>query len=132
MARTIAAVLIPCVVFLFFSIQRDKVALAASGFSVLGFFALPFLPIALESAAECTFPVPEETSSGMLMMLGNVLGIPVIFAGQRLLQLSPLYGDLITPFALMFVVLQLAASGIVAVFFYGQTLRLDAENAQVN
>ncbi len=47
--------------------QSTGVAIA---FGVLGFAMMPLLPVSFESAVECTYPVNEETSSGMLMLAG--------------------------------------------------------------
>ena len=35
----------------------------------------------------CTYPLPEEASTGLLFIIGNVAGIPVVFALSALIQL---------------------------------------------
>lgn len=45
---------------------------------LFGFFTMSALPIALQFAAEQTAPVPEGTSSGVLMMMGQVGGVVLI------------------------------------------------------
>ncbi|MHA1310033.1 MAG: MFS transporter [Candidatus Helarchaeota archaeon] len=47
---------------------------------VLGFFLMSSLPIGLEFAAEQTAPVPEGTSNGILMMMGQIGGIVLILS----------------------------------------------------
>src|SRR5690349_10468092 len=49
-------------------------ALICIVFGALGFFLLPLMPICIECAALCTYPVPEEISTGVLMMIGNLFG----------------------------------------------------------
>ena len=53
-------------------------------------FALPLLPVALQSAVECTYPIPEELSATCLILFGNIVGIVYIqhtkFAGVEALQ----------------------------------------------
>ena len=47
------------------TIEHIPVALAVL-LSVTGFFAIGFLPVAMELGVEVTFPVAEATSSGLL------------------------------------------------------------------
>lgn len=37
-----------------------------AAFCLLGFFMLPMLPAVVENCAECTYPLPEELSIGLL------------------------------------------------------------------
>jgi hypothetical protein len=39
---------------------------------------VPALPVGLTFAVEKTHPVPEATSNGMLMLCGQVSGIPIV------------------------------------------------------
>ncbi|MHA1720255.1 MAG: MFS transporter [Promethearchaeota archaeon] len=45
---------------------------------VYGFFLVSALPIGLTYGAEITYPAPEESSNGLLMMLGQIGGIILI------------------------------------------------------
>jgi len=45
-----------------------------------GFFLLSAAPIGFQYGAEVTLPAPEETSYGMLMLMGQISGIVFIFA----------------------------------------------------
>jgi len=47
---------------------------------ILGFFVMSTLPIGLEFAAEQTAPIPEGTSNGLLIMMGQVGGIIFILS----------------------------------------------------
>ncbi len=61
------------------------VLLGVCGF-VFGFFLVPALPVGLTFAVEKTHPVPEATSNGMLMLSGQISGIPiVIFFSMKLI-----------------------------------------------
>ncbi|MHA1777659.1 MAG: MFS transporter [Promethearchaeota archaeon] len=42
---------------------------------IYGFFLVAALPVGLTYGAEITFPAPEESSNGLLMMLGQIGGI---------------------------------------------------------
>lgn len=53
------------------------VPLAICGF-VFGFFLIPALPVGLTYAVEKTHPVPEATSNGILMLSGQISGIPIV------------------------------------------------------
>jgi hypothetical protein len=48
-------------------------------FSVLGLCILPMLPVVLENCAECTYPVPEEFSIGILFA-GGAYGYVIVDA----------------------------------------------------
>ena len=43
---------------------------------------MPILPVSLENCAECTYPLPEDLSVGILNIGQNVLGLPFIFGLQ--------------------------------------------------
>ena len=53
--------------------------LLASAF-VLGLFLLSAGPIGFQYGAEVTFPAPEGTSNGLLLLMGQISGIAFIFA----------------------------------------------------
>ncbi|MCJ7518718.1 MAG: MFS transporter [Anaerolineaceae bacterium] len=65
--------------------------LLASAF-VLGFFLLSAGPIGFQFGAEITRPVPEGTSNGLLLLMGQISGILFIF-GMELLK-SPETGSM--------------------------------------
>jgi hypothetical protein len=58
-------------------------------FAILGGTMLPILPTSLEAAVECTYPVPEEYSTGLLMSGGMLTGICFIVGLQRLADAQP-------------------------------------------
>jgi len=47
-------------------------------FCFLGFFALPLLPICMDMSVECVYPIPEATSTGLLFIAGQIVGIVMI------------------------------------------------------
>jgi hypothetical protein len=55
-------------------------------FSPTGFFALPLLPVMMENCVECTYPLPEELSIGILHNGANVLAVFFVFITQALLE----------------------------------------------
>jgi cyanate permease len=69
----------------------DYVTLLASAF-VLGFFLLSAGPIGFQFGAEITRPVPEGTSNGLLLLMGQISGILFIF-GMEMLK-SPVTGSM--------------------------------------
>jgi MFS family permease len=52
--------------------------LGACGF-VFGFFLISAMPVGLTYAVEKTHPVPEATSNGILMLAGQISGLPIVF-----------------------------------------------------
>lgn len=53
------------------------VLLGIAGF-VFGFFLIAALPVGLTYAVEKTHPVPEATSNGVLMLSGQISGLPIV------------------------------------------------------
>lgn len=51
------------------------VPLIYAGSAVAGFFLIAMTPVVFEAVAEITFPVHEVTSTGLLLMFGNIYGI---------------------------------------------------------
>ncbi|MHA1147156.1 MAG: MFS transporter [Promethearchaeota archaeon] len=70
----IISLLIATVALLLISISNDAGILLFAGF-LFGFGLLSAAPVALEYAVEVTHPIPEATSNGSLMMIGQVGGI---------------------------------------------------------
>ena len=94
-------------------------------------FALPLLPVALQSAVECTYPIPEELSATCLILFGNIVGIVCTFSIQSLLELKHYrtfseYGTVFTP-SLLFVASVMFIAWISIVLFNGKYKRLEAE-----
>lgn len=48
--------------------------------ATLGFFLLSAGPIGFQYGAEMTFPAPESTSNGLLLLVGQISGIAFIFS----------------------------------------------------
>ena len=57
----------------------------------MGFFNAAVIPIALEFAAEATYPVSEAYSSGILFFCSNLLTIPLSVLSEFLMDDYPLY-----------------------------------------
>ncbi len=78
--------------------------------AILGFFLLSSGPIGFQYGAEITYPTPEGTSNGLLLMMGQVSGIIFIIAMDAFK--SPLTGSMSVPLyvliGLMFVALILS------------------------
>ncbi len=55
-------------------------AMVLTGAFLLGFFLLSAGPIGFQLGAETTYPTPEGTSNGLLILMGQISGIIFIFA----------------------------------------------------
>ena len=60
--------------------------LVSAGF--LGASILSIVPAAMVNCAECTFPIPEEMSLGILYAGANIAAVGFTFLGQYLLTLE--------------------------------------------
>ena len=74
----IATISLYCIAF-----TRDGTLLLIFGF-LFGFGLLSASPVALEYAVDVTSPVPEASSNGILMMVGQIGGIIFIFGFEGL------------------------------------------------
>ena len=54
---------------------HDNFMILFISFCVFGFFSYPYMSAGLEHVAEITYPVPEGTTSGILLLVGNIYGI---------------------------------------------------------
>ena len=72
--------------------------LLASAF-VLGMFLLSSGPLGFQYAAELTYPVPEGTSNGLLLLAGQISGIAFII-GMDALK-SPVSGSMTVPLLIL-------------------------------
>jgi MFS family permease len=73
----VLAVLMAIPLTLVIQYSSSIIMLGISGF-IFGFFLVPALPVGLTYAVEKTHPVPEATSNGMLMLSGQISGIPIV------------------------------------------------------
>jgi MFS family permease len=74
-------------------------ALLLAASFVLGFFLLSAGPIGFQYGAEITYPTPEGTSNGLLLMMGQISGILFIFGMDSFK--SPATGSMSLPLAVM-------------------------------
>ena len=68
---------------------------------ILGFFLLSAGPIGFQYGAEITYPAPEGTSNGLLILAGQVSGIAFIYALDSFK--SPATGSMTKPLAILIV-----------------------------
>ena len=100
-------------------------------FAIMGGTMLPILPTAMEAAVECTHPVPEEYSTGLIMSAGMITGICFVVGLQRLTDSQPTCDENDRGYYFSWASAVMLLSGIVATItalqFRGPTLRLQAE-----
>ncbi len=115
------------VIFMLSSLAPGQEGLLIGSFAVMGFFMLPMLPIALENAAEYTFPMPEETAAALLLMVGQYGGVAFTFAIQHAIPAS--CDTRFSPSNLL-IAASLVASGLILVWFKANNRRQRAEQAE--
>jgi MFS family permease len=92
---------------------------------VMGFFLLSAGPIGFQYGAEITYPTPEGTSNGLLILMGQISGIIFIFGMDSLK--SPGTGSMMLPLVVLIVLMVL---GLVLSFFLKEPKALLTESAQ--
>ncbi|XP_041371092.1 solute carrier family 49 member A3-like [Gigantopelta aegis] len=78
------------ILFLEIARFRDMEVHIAVVISLVGLFGFAIYPICMELAVEVTYPVAEATSSGLLIISGQVQSIIFMLVAQELLQPLPL------------------------------------------
>jgi MFS family permease len=69
----------------FLSCHNDNFIVMCLFGSLTGFFVLATIPAGLQNAVECTHPVSEDISVGLLYLTANIVTIPYTFIGQAVL-----------------------------------------------
>ncbi len=82
--------------------------LLASGF-VLGFFIMSAGPIGFQYGAEVSYPAPESTSQGLILLAGQISGIIFIFGMDTFRAAG---SGSMTPFMIVFIALTLVCVGV--------------------
>jgi MFS family permease len=70
---------------------------------IFGFFLLSAGPVGFQYGAEITYPAPEGTSNGLLLLMGQISGIALILGLDALK--SPTDGSMTVPLVVLIVVL---------------------------
>eukprot|EP01084_Bolivina_argentea_P069276 126086_1 len=113
--------------FLLWQLKADNATIVTVIFGIFGFMAIPIVAITFEAAAECTYPVNEELSAGLLMTSGSAFGVVyIIIWGSQLPSGDKKYDDQFN-FSTYF----LFANGMLMLLFmflfHGKYKRLNAE-----
>lgn len=71
-----------CCAFLMFTLALPTRIfwLVSISTGLMGFFCFAALPVALELSVECTYPVDEGTSAGLMWLTGQLFGIIITFS----------------------------------------------------
>merc|ERR1740117_113877 len=87
---------------------------------------MPILPATLECGIECSYPIPEETSGGLLMIGGQYTGAALTLLYGYLIKLDQSCDTIFTPVALAFF-LSVLFCAVVVQFYNGPYRRLKEE-----
>jgi len=68
------SIVLPTVLIILFAYEAQKL-LVATGATLTGFAIIPVLAVAIDFAAELTYPIPPQISSGLMFASGNTFGI---------------------------------------------------------
>ncbi|KAJ3413866.1 Major facilitator super domain-containing protein 7 [Chytridiales sp. JEL 0842] len=70
--------------FFFGATSRNTHIALYIGSALIGLGGFPTMPVSLELGVECTYPVPEGTSSGLLWMNAQIWGVILLVASNAL------------------------------------------------
>jgi len=101
----------------------------AAMFALAGFFVLPMLPTSFSAAAEVTYPVPEDVSSGILMTSGQITGIGFIFGLDALIPKTGCVpnGDFTYPGSSILITVSIVCCFAFILLFQGSNKRLEVD-----
>uniref|UniRef100_A0A1A7X031 Major facilitator superfamily domain containing 7 n=1 Tax=Iconisemion striatum TaxID=60296 RepID=A0A1A7X031_9TELE len=124
-----------CVAFSVVCLLPQQKAAIAVVCSLFGFFGFAIFPVAMELSVECSYPVGEATSAGLIFVSGQIQSLVYVVVLQALtkqLADSPLStcGDIIYSWKLpMMVMAGLCTifTSLFIIFFNTRYRRLDAE-----
>jgi FLVCR family MFS transporter 7 len=108
-------------------LRPDNMAALTIVFALMGGLMLPLLPVSFECAVECTFPLNEDVSTGVIMSVGQITGIVFIVALGAMLDKQPVYTTYVFEPAYILIVVATAFFVGPVMFFNGPYLRLNAE-----
>jgi len=113
-------------------VMRTGMLDAVSGmFAMIGFFMLPMLPVSLQAAAEVTYPIPEDVSSGLLMTGGQIVGIAMVFSFDATISTFACNPDFIYPGSSIIIICTMVASCLCIFMYRGQSRRLKIDEASL-
>lgn len=122
----IAAAAAAMLVFLLMLRPGGEAGLLAAA-ALLGACAVPLLPLALENAAEATFPASEDTSAALLTACGKLVGVLGVLVLQPLVSASNC-STVITP-AFFTIIAAIAAASACLFCFRRDYRRIAAERS---
>ena len=71
-------------VWFMFMIKENNLPLLIASCAATGFFAFAGLPVGLELCVECTYPVHEGLSAGLIWIFAQSVSIAIIFSSNAL------------------------------------------------
>ena len=119
---SLAMVLLCCM------LRPDNLGGLVFSFALLGLMLLPMLPAAYETSVEITYPLSADLSVGLLLVGGNVLGIPLTYALQVLISAQD-WGPSPLNAASLFMVLVVSFASALLFSLQGRYRRLEAERS---
>ncbi|XP_071362736.1 solute carrier family 49 member A3 [Trachinotus anak] len=124
-----------CIAFSVVSLMRQQKAAVAAVCSLFGFFGFSIYPVAMELSVECSYPVGEATSAGLIFVSGQIQSVLYIILLQALTKRfaeSPLStcGDAVLSWRVPMLVMAGLCSFFTCcfvIFFHTRYRRLEAE-----
>ncbi|XP_041800009.1 solute carrier family 49 member A3 [Chelmon rostratus] len=124
-----------CIAFAVVSLMQQQKAAVAAACSLFGFFGFSIYPVAMELSVECSYPVGEATSAGLIFVSGQVQSVLYMILLQALtkpLTESPVStcGDAVLSWRVPVLVMAGLCSFFTCcfvIFFHTRYRRLEAE-----
>ena len=117
--------------FMLLQLSPNNQTMITIGMAAMGLSMMPLLPVGLETAVECTYPIPEEMSATMLMLVGNVVGLGFTYLMQWLISNQTVYDShvIFTNAGILLVSVVVFSTCVIGTF-QGKYKRLEYEQEQ--
>jgi hypothetical protein len=74
------------------ALRKNNLVTLLIVYGFLGACCFSVLPCAIQNSAECTYPIDEDKSTGLLFTGGNIVGIPFTLVLQPLCRMEKWWG----------------------------------------
>lgn len=116
------------IIYFYSMLYPNNLILLLLGAAFLGLFQLPMLPAIVENLAECTFPIQEDISLGILWIITNLISIPITFLFELFLNLPEFGPAPFNPSDFLGIFLVIIPT-IMLLFYNGEYKRLNCDNS---
>ncbi|GBG25455.1 Feline leukemia virus subgroup C receptor-related protein 1 [Hondaea fermentalgiana] len=108
-------------------LRPNNMPVLAFTFAGMGSAMLPLLPVVFQCAAECTYPLREDLTTGGIMSAGQVTGVVFIVVLGEMVDAQPVYDGYVFEPAYILIVVCIVSCVLGILLYNGSYHRLKAD-----